>query len=211
MTNWATAQELRSQINKQSTLSDADLESILTAAQNTISRFCHRPDGFLAASTATARLYPGTGKDWLTIDETPEITLVAAKETVGDTSFTSWTTTDWIAYRGSRAEPDFNKTPYNSLMVNPNGDYRRFWQGSIKGFPMVQVTAKWGYATTIPGELKEASIMQATRWFKRLEGAMADALASGDLGQLMYRQSLDPDIKMILVNGRYVKPTVGAR
>lgn len=211
MTNWATPIELRSQINKQSTLSDVDLETILTAAQNTISRFCNRPDGFLAASTASARLYAGTGKDYLSIDETPEITAVGVKESIGDATFTAWATTDWIAYSGSRAAPNFNATPYTGLLVNPNGDYSRFFQGSVKGFPMVQITAKWGAYTTIPTELKEASIMLATRWFKRLEGAMADALASGELGQLMYRQSLDPDIKMILVEGRYVRPAVGRR
>lgn len=211
MPNWASAQELRSQINKQSSLSDADLTTLLTAAERTISRFCHRPDGFLAASTASARTYPGSGGDYITINEATEITAVGAKEAVSDASFTAWATTDWMAYSGSRRFPNFNVTPYTGLLVNPNGDYTRFYKGHISGFPMVQVTAKWGVYATIPDDLKEAAIMQATRWFKRLEGAMADALASGELGQLMYRQSLDPDIKMILVQGRYVRPTVGGR
>lgn len=210
MTNWASVQELRSRIVKQSTLKDIDLEAILTAAQNTITRFCNR-QSFLADTVASARLYSGSGKDYLTIDETPEITAVGAKESVSDTTFTAWATTDWLAYSGSRRFPNFNSVPYTGLMVNPNGDYSRFFRGSTEGFPMVQVTAKWGAYVTIPDELKEASIMQATRWFKRLEGAMADALASGELGMLMYRQKLDPDIAMILVNGRYIKPTVGRR
>lgn len=211
MTNWATPIELRSQINKQSTLSDLDLETILAAAQNTISRFCNRPDGFLAAATASARLYPGTGKDYITIDETPEITAVGVKESVGDAAFTAWATTDWIAYSGSRDAPNFNRTPYTGLMVDPNGDYSRFYQGSTKGFPMVQITAKWGGYVTIPPELKEASIMQAVYWYKQLEGAMNTALASGELGQLLYNQALHPAIKMILVEGRYKKPAVGRR
>jgi len=208
---WVTAQELRSQINKQSTLSDADLATILTAAENTISRFCNRPDGFLAATTATARLYAGSGSGFLAIDETPEITAVGAKESFTDATFTAWAVTDWIAFSGSSKSPNFNATPYTGLMVNPNGDYSLFRTGGYKGFPMVQITAKWGAYTTIPTELKEAAIMQATRWFKRLEGAMADALANGELGTLLYRQSLDPDIKMILVGGRYVRPVVGRR
>lgn len=210
MTNWATAQELRRRMNTVSTLKDIDLEAILTAAQNTITRFCNR-QSFLADTVASARLYSGSGKDYLTIDETPEITAVGVKESVSDTTFTAWATTDWLAYSGSRRFPNFNSVPYTGLMVNPNGDYSRFFRGSTEGFPMVQVTAKWGAYVTIPDELKEASIMQATRWFKRLEGAMADALASGELGMLMYRQKLDPDIAMILVNGRYIKPTVGRR
>jgi len=208
---WSTPQELRSQINKQSTLSDTDLGLLLTAAENTISRFCNRPDGFLADSTASARTYPGSGKNILFIDETPEITAVGAKDSYGDASFTAWAVTDWLAFSGSSKFPNFNATPYTGLMVNPNGDYSIFQDSHYRNFPMVQITAKWGAYTTIPTELKEASIMQATRWFKRLEGAMADALASGDFGMMMYRQKLDPDIAMILVNGRYVKPTVGRR
>lgn len=207
---WASVTELRSQIGRTSTLSDTDLTTLLTAAENTITRFCNR-QSFLADSVASARLYSGSDKDYLTIDETPEITAVGAKESIGDTTFTAWATTDWLAYSGSRRFPNFNSVPYTGLMVNPNGDYSRFFRGSVSGFPMIQITAKWGAYLTIPDELKEASIMQAVRWFKRLEGAMSDALASGELGQLLYRQSLDPDIKMILVNGRYVKPTVGRR
>jgi hypothetical protein len=211
MANWASVEELRSQINKASPLSDVDLRSILTAAENTINRFCHRKDGFLAATTASARTYPGSGNGFLVIDETPEITAVGAKESYSDASFTAWATTDWIAFSGSRRFPNFNATPYTGLMINPNGDYSHFFKGTQPGFPMVQITAKWGAYTTIPTELKEASIMQAARWFKRLEGAMSDALAGGELGTLLYRQSLDPDIKMILVSGRYVRPAVGGR
>lgn len=136
---------------------------------------------------------------------------MGAKESVSDATFTAWATTDWLAFSGSYRFPNFNATPYTGLMVNPNGDYSYFHQSNYPGFPMVQITAKWGAYITIPPELKEAAIMQATRWFKRLEGAMADALASGELGMLMYRQKIDPDVAMILVNGRYIKPTVGVR
>ena len=207
---WASVSELRSQINKTSALSDIDLTMILTAAENTISRFCNRRDDFLADTVASARLYPGSGTGFLFIDDTPEITAVGAKESFSDDTFTAWATTDWIAFSGSSKSPNFNMTPYNGLMVNPNGDYDLF-RISRAGFPMVQITAKWGGYATIPAELKEASIMQAARWFKRLESAMADTLASGELGTLLYRQALDPDIKQILVGGRYVRPSVGRR
>ena len=53
--------------------------------------------------------------------------------------------------------------------------------------------------------------MQAARWFKRFQSSMADVLASDELGTLLYRQSLDPDVKRLLVDGRYVKPVIGRR
>lgn len=222
---WASVSELRSQINKQSTLSDLDFTLLLTAAENTINRFCRRTEGFLADSVASAHLYIGSGCSHLYIDECVEITAVGAKESVTDTVYTSWATTDWIGFRGDYKDPNFNATPYTGLMVDPSGDYSIFYSsGGMRGFrsdwdygsrgggaPTIQVTAKWGAYVTIPAELKEASIMQAARWFKRLESAMADALASGELGTLLYRQSLDPDIAMILKGGRYIKPTVGRR
>lgn len=221
---WATVAELRSQINKTSNLIDIDLTLILTAAENTINRFCRRTEGFLADSVASAHLYIGSGHSHLYIDECVEITAVGVKESVTDTTFTSWAATDWLGFRGDYKDPNFNATPYTGIMVNPSGDYSYFynssgmrafrsdWDDGVRGgAPTIQVTAKWGAFVTIPAELKEASIMQAARWFKRLEGAMADALASGDFGMMMYRQSLDPDIAMILRGGRFVKPTVGRR
>lgn len=210
MPNYATVQELAAQINKKAVDDDITLTTLLSAAENTINRFCNRVDGFVADTVASARLYSGNDKGYLLIDETPEITAVGAKSSTSDASFTAWATTDWMAFNGSSSSPNFNATPYNGIMVNPNGDYSRFYSG-IGHFPMVQVTAKWGWALTVPDDIKEACIMQAARWYKRLEGAMGDALASGDLGQIMYRQKLDPDVAMILVNGRYVRPAVGRR
>jgi hypothetical protein len=50
--------------------------------------------------------------------------------------------------------------------------------------------------------------MQSARWYKRLQGAMSDALASGELGMLLYQKSLDPDIRRILVDGRYINSVI---
>lgn len=222
--SYAIASDLRGQINKLSTADDVILNTILSAAERTINLFCNRPDGFVALAAATARLYAGSGSAYIAIDECVEITLVAVKDSVTDSTYTSWAAGDWIAFRGDPKDPNFNGLPYNMLMVDPTGDQSIFTGGkygnlrgfrpdstSHRGVPTVQVTAKWGYSVAVPADIKEACIMQSARWYKRLEGAMSDALASSELGTLLYRQSLDPDIKMILVNGRYVKPAVGRR
>ena len=73
----------------------------------------------------------------------------------------------------------------------------------------VKVTAKWGYATSVPSTIKTATMMQAARWYKRFQSAMADVVADAALGTLLYRQELDPDVKMLLVAGRYVKMAIG--
>lgn len=38
---------------------------------------------------------------------------------------------------------------------------------------------------------------------------MADTLADGDVGTLIYTRALDPDIERKLIHGRYTVPTIG--
>jgi hypothetical protein len=221
-TKYATPAELRARIGKTATADDDVLEAILEAASRNIDRACNRPDGF-RATVAAARLFTGLGKPYLYIDECIAISLVEVKDAPSDTTYTAWNTTDWIACRGDPRSPDFNSLPKDLLMVDPSGDESYFTQGTITtrggyptqdvahGTPTVRVTATWGFSATAPVDIKEAALMQAARWFKRFQSAMADVLASGELGTLLFRLSLDPDIRRILVDGRYVRPTIGRR
>jgi hypothetical protein len=77
--------------------------------------------------------------------------------------------------------------------------------------PTVEITARWGYALTVPDAIQQATIMQAARWYQRLKASMADTVAGPEFGKLMFRKSLDPEIQFLLVAGRYVKPTTGRR
>ena len=231
---YATASELRAQIDKTSTADDTQLEEILSAATRTIDRFCNRPDGFVSAAAASARYFVGSGDTIQWIDECASVTAVAVKDSPSDDEddYTSWTlgtvgsTTDADVFpaSGDPIAPDYNSTPYTFLVIGPNGSYSVFTGGSFttrggfrgigsrtRGTPTVKVTAKWGFATTVPADIKEACIMQSARWYKRLQSAMADTAASTEMGTLLYRQSLDPDIALILKSGRYVKPAVGRR
>lgn len=221
---YATAAELRAHIDKTSTVEDPTLEMLLQAASRNIDRATNRLDGFVADTVANARIYAGNGKPYQYIDECVEITLVAVKESATDDTYTSWATADWIGCSGDPEAPNFNDLPYDMVMVDPTGDESVFTSGKYttrggfrpltdvhRGVPTVQITARWGFAIEVPIDIKEACMMQAARWFKRFQSAMADTLASGELGQLLYRQSLDPDIRRILIDSRYSKPVVGRR
>ncbi len=229
---YATVAELKADINLDSTSDDTTLARLLDAASSTIDHFCNRPDGFVAPSAATCRYYVGDGSSCQRIDECVAITSVAVKDSPTDTAYTAWTSPttnmagdgDWVAFSGERESPNYNDTPYTGLLVDPNGSYSVFTNGAyvgLRGFPpagttrrnlpTVRVTARWGYAVTAPAAIKSACVMQTARWYKRLQSSMADVLASGEMGMLMYRQELDPDIKHILVGGRYVRPAVGRR
>lgn len=224
MTVYATAAELRAQIDKTTVTDDATLLNILTAVSDNIDKFCNRPDGFQAIAVASARTYSGHGEPWIWIDECISVSLVEVKDGPADTTYVTWASTDWNAFSGRPKSPNYNRTPYQGLMVSANGDYTVFTSGEYlgrKGFipiepelkysvPTVRVTARWGYAATTPASIKEACIIQAARIYKRGQSAFADTIASADFGQLMYTRTLDPDVKQFLVNGRFVRPAVGA-
>lgn len=209
MTTYVEVSEIKEAIGKSLSGDDTVLQLLATAASRAIDAVCNRPDGFVALSTAAARLYAGSGKPWLRIDECAAITQVAVKASPTDSSYTVWSTSDWIAFRGDAKRPTFGITPYDAIMVAPGGDYGAFLDGyATHGVPMVQVTAKWGYALTCPPAIRQAALIQVARWFKRGEAAWSDALANADAGQLMYRQAMDPDVKFILIQGRYIRPVV---
>jgi hypothetical protein len=232
---YATTAEVKQDINMISGSDDATLGRLLRAATQKIDQLCNRPDGFIATTVASQRFYSGTGKTWMPIDECTEITGVAAKDSITDTAYVAWdvpTTNlagdgDYVAARGDWRFPDYNGLPFTLLLIDPNGDESVFTGGryagttglipigtferNARGLPTVRVTARWGYANEVPPDIKQAAIMQVGRWYKRIQSSMADTLASPDLGTLLFRLSLDPDIKGIIIDGRYVRPPVGGR
>ena len=224
--SYCTVAELRGQIGKTGTSDDAQLQILIDGASEAIDAFCNRPDGFVADTRASARVYTGSGGPWQRIDECVEITLVAVKDSPDSSTYTSWAATDWVAFAGDPERPEFQPTawgkPYDAIMCTADGDYSTWTSGQYvsrggfrpsktvgRGVPTVQVTAKWGYSLGVPPVVKQACLTQAARWYKRGSSAWADTLASPDLGQLMFRKTLDPDVEMMLVSGRYVKPAVG--
>lgn len=220
---YATVQELRGFVQKELTESDVEISLSLEAASAVIDGFTNHKDGFVSDDDASARYYPGSGMTFQLIDECTSITEVASKDSIADTTYTAWTTDDWIAFSGDPEWPDFNSLPYDGLMCSGSGTQHIFRSGKVatlRGFsqdydsfrqlPMIKVTARWGYSVEVPPMVKLACLAQASRWFKRGQSAWADALSSPDtFGQLVYRKALDPDIEMMLRNARLVKPVTG--
>lgn len=219
--DYATLAELKILANVTVTKFDVGLQSLLDAAAAAIDRFCRRPGGFVGDGSASTRYYSGDGSDVLRIDECVAVSAVAIKESVSDDEddYTTWTVgtvgttteADVFPASGDSRTPEFNRLPYTMLVIGPNGDYSAFTSGRVgkMGFPTAKITAKWGYAEEAPDDITTATIMQATRWFKRLQGGMSDTLLTGELGQLMFTRRLDPDVTQILVQGGYRRMAVG--
>jgi hypothetical protein len=235
---YGTVADLRARIERTRGTDDVWLLQLLTAASRSIDNACNRRlDGFVTAAVATARTFPGSGLAVQRIDECTSATLVEVKDSPTDTGYTAWAATDWLLFRGDPSWPEFNIPPFDGLMATAGGERAVFTSGQMgaasamdwafassrvpsrlshnprggRAVPTVRVTARWGYADACPAEIHEAAIMQAARWYKRMQGAMSDTLADGELGMLLYQKSLDPDIRRILIDGRYVRATVGRK
>ena len=219
---YATAAELRTQIEKTGTTgsaTDAALGVILDAASQAIDNYCNRPDGFIGLAIGTDRYYSGLGYPWLMIDECVSVSAVAVKDSATDTTYTAWAITDYQIASGNPENPDWNRSPFDLLVVLPTGNYSIFTNGQFvqqRGFvptsevgfsvPTVKVTGKWGYATVAPPAIKQACIALSARWFKQGQAAWADTLASPELAQLIYRRE-NLDIRMMLA--RFQRPVIG--
>lgn len=229
MADYATLAEVKQRIDKTNTDFDLYGQTVITGVSRAIDAWANRPDGFIALEAATARLYAGNGRARMRIDECVEVTLVEVKDSVTDSVYQAWAATDWIAFSGDPIAPNFNSLPYDQLMTDVTGDEAIFTSGvigeaaykdrffvrfagarnryfynprGVRSQPTVRVTAKWGYAVTVPPAIKEACCMQSARVLKRYEAAMSNQLANTALGELSFE--LDPDIQTML--RRFKKP-----
>jgi hypothetical protein len=225
MVDYATTSEVKAQAAaKTGSEWDTTIAALIAATSRWIDRRCRRPDGFVAAALATARVFAGSGGAVQWIDECAALpTLVEVKASPTDSAYVAWAASDWIAGRGDpERSPDFNTTPYQWLMVDPSGDQSHFTSGShayLRGFrpqarktsavPTVRVTTRWGYALAVPEPIKEACIIICVQSFKRAESSWADALQMAESGRLLYRQGVDPAAEKILVEGRFIRPAIG--
>ena len=72
----------------------------------------------------------------------------------------------------------------------------------------VRITAQWGASETVPATVHAACLAQATKWYKRFEGAFSNNLATNSLGRKAFVQALDPDVEFMLVNARLIRPAL---
>ncbi len=216
--NYATVAEVREQLGgKKREDDDLVIKFMINAAAQMINNILGHPYGFIAGTSATSKLYVGSGYFYQLIDECVEVTKLEVKESATDDDYDEWSSGDYLTASGSPRNPNFNDVPYTLLITDPTGDEDIFTRGDFygndwmrRGAPTVRVTAKWGYAETIPYDIKEATIAQVARWYKRSEASWQDIARRREEGQLKYAD-LDQDIQMMLMSTRYYTPQLARR
>ena len=222
-TLYCSAKDVRTAMGQTSKDDDTKITGLIAASSRMIDGYCGRKNtGFQAIQTASARIYSGTGHRYLYIDECVQITALAVKAALTDATYdTSLAATEYAVFRGSYQQPNFNDAPYHGVLLTANSTISKFLRGNSNytnyfdsqdyspkdvDTPTVQVTARWGYADSIPDPIKQATIMQSIRLYHRQEGSMADALLQGDFGEMKFLAMMDKDVKVLLTFSGLIRP-----
>lgn len=192
---YATLAETKSALRITDSVDDSLLEMAIESASRLIDGYAGRQ--FFSSGTAT-RYFTADDDFVCEIDDisSSNITLVTAMD--ADAVFdTTWATTDY-QLEPLNAVLDGQAWPYTRIRAV--GDY--LWPIS-GGEALVKLTAVFGWPA-IPIAIKQATIIQASRIFKRLDSPLGVA-GFGDLGVMRVSSSLDPDVAQLVAPYRRLR------
>jgi hypothetical protein len=192
---YASLQETKSALRITDSVDDSLLEMAIESASRLIDGYAGRQ--FFSSGTAT-RYYTADDDFVCEIDDisSSNITLVTAMD--ADAVFdTTWATTDY-QLEPLNAVLDGQAWPYTRIRAV--GDY--LWPIS-GGEALVKLTAVFGWPA-VPIAIKQATIIQASRIFKRLDSPLGVA-GFGDLGVMRVSSSLDPDVAQLVAPYRRLR------
>jgi len=174
------------------TSEDAYIEDAIDAAEDEINNFCGRT--FVADGSATARVYqPSSNVLVYTDDFYTTTSLVVKQDDSNDGTYdtTLTITSDFIVVG--------NSAPFNCIR-SVSGPFPRYTSDR----PTVQVTAKWGYQTSVPSAVAQAALILSARIFQRRSSPLG--IAAGvvnDFGPIRITRT-DPDIQRLLSGYRRI-------
>lgn len=179
---------------------DSLLEKLIKRASRLIDRSVKMWDGFFFVSADATVYFDGSGGRELWVDAfaaVPTSISVAESGDVDGSAGSGGTYTAWAAN-------DYYCWPYNAILQGR--PFLRFDIDQLNGnqsiwpaYPRaVKIVGKYGYSVAIPDTIKQATIIQVVRWFKRGQQGFQDVGAISDLSQLKYVNKLDPDIQAVV-------------
>jgi hypothetical protein len=190
---YATLLDVKNALRITDSLDDSLLETAIESASRMVDGFTART--FTNAGTAV-RNFAATDGINLIIDDAIDVIEVASTDEIGST-YTIWKPTDY------QLEPlndrvDGLYSPYTGIRAV--GDFT--WP-VVDQQALVRITAVYGFPA-IPVAVKQATIIQASRLFKRLDSPLGVA-GFGDMGAVRVSRFLDPDVEQLLMPYRVMR------
>ena len=196
MANYATLAQVKSALRITDQIDDGLLNTAIDAASRWVDGYCGR--SFVKANGVTTRDYAPSGRmEPLMVQDLTEVVSIKIDEDLDRTFGTTL------------APIDFQLEPLNGVsFANPGPFYiirpqeDGYWP-TFNGRATVRVEAKFGWPDT-PDAVREATILQASRLFTRLDSPLGVA-GFGDMGAMRVSFKGDPDVLMLLAPYRRAK------
>jgi hypothetical protein len=190
---YATLTDVKNALRITDAIDDSLLETAIESASRMIDGFTART--FYNAGTAV-RDFAATDSINLIIDDAISVSEVKATDEKGG-SYTIF------------AADDYQLEPVNSRSDGLYFPFTGIRAVNTYAWPvvdeqaLVRVTGVWGWAQ-IPTAIKQATIIQSSRLFKRLDSPLG-VLGMGDMGQIRVSRYLDPDVEQLAMPYRIMR------
>jgi len=191
MTRYASLTEVKLYrgIDTASTKDDALLADLIGRAEKQIDNYCHRI--FVAPTTASTHYFDAIrdiSDDQRTLylddDLATVVTITNNNETSTAVASTHYTT-----------EPR-NVTPYYAIRLTWRAD--ELWTWSEAPEDAITVNGRWGYAATVPDDIKHATIRLANYLYSQKDAGAYEVTVMADIGALSVPQGMPRDVQVIL-------------
>jgi hypothetical protein len=192
---YATRNQVKAalRIGTADTLDDDLIDNCVGAASRLIDGYCNRR--FWQSGTAEARVFQAEDSFYCSIDDIAGTALTLKSSTQADGTFDlTWSRSD---YQLEPLNGNLDGLTWSYDKIRAVGDYLFPTVNANYGEQaLVQVTAIFGWPA-VPEPITQATIIQASRIFKRYDSPLGVA-GFGDLGAIRVSRFLDPDMAQLV-------------
>ena len=192
---YATRNQVKAalRIGTADTIDDDLIDNCVGAASRLIDGYCNRR--FWQTGTAEARVYQAEDSFYCSIDDIAGTALTLKTSTQADGTFDlTWSRSD---YQLEPLNGNLDGLTWSYDKIRAVGDYLFPTVNANYGDQaLVQVTAVFGWPS-VPEPVTQATIIQASRIFKRYDSPLGVA-GFGDLGAIRVSRFLDPDMAQLV-------------
>jgi hypothetical protein len=192
---YATKNQVKAalRIGTADTLDDDLIDNCVGAASRLIDGYCNRR--FWQTGTAEARIFQAEDSFYCSIDDIAGTALTLKSSTQADGTFDlTWSRSD---YQLEPLNGNLDGLTWSYDKIRAVGDYLFPTVNANYGEQaLVQVTAIFGWPS-VPEPITQATIIQASRIFKRYDSPLGVA-GFGDLGAIRVSRYLDPDMAQLV-------------
>jgi len=186
--NYCSLSQVKSALRITDAIDDGLLNTAISAASRWVDGYTDRAFGTATPGTA---IYVPTGRmDDLAVDDLASISSVEIDEDLNGTFSTTLNEIDFLALPVNGRSGGI---PFPFSRIRPQED--GYWPTAY-GRATVRVVGMFGWPAT-PDAVREATILQASRLFTRLDSPLGIA-GFGDMGGMRVSFKGDPDVIMLL-------------